>query len=164
MVNRAIAIVIACVLALFSVRADDESQSELRLNPEIEQESDESTYDYGFLDMEANKICMNGADWSALRERYAGSCDTGEVFSVVYLGDSHVQADFGGAVLRRRLSEVPGSAGRGIVIPFKLAGTNEPNDYSVRMQPRYLSAKLMKQPWEVEMPFTGIGLKPLASE
>ena len=144
--NRAIAIVIACVLALFSVRADDESQSELRLNPEIEQESDESTYDYGFLDMEANKICMN------------------EVFSVVYLGDSHVQADFGGAVLRRRLSEVPGSAGRGIVIPFKLAGTNEPNDYSVRMQPRYLSAKLMKQPWEVEMPFTGIGLKPLASE
>jgi len=72
LVNRAIAIVIACVLALFSVRADDESQSELRLNPEIEQESDESTYDYGFLDMEANKICMNGADWSALRERYAG--------------------------------------------------------------------------------------------
>jgi len=45
LVNRAIAIVIACVLALFSVRADDESQSELRLNPEIEQESDESTYD-----------------------------------------------------------------------------------------------------------------------
>lgn len=155
--------VLLSVLAL-PCRAQDESQEDLRLNPEIEQGADEADYDYPFLDLDANRIHMNGADWSSVRERYSLSCDTGDVFSVVYLGDSHVQADFGGAVLRRRLSVTPGSAGRGIVIPFKLAGTNEPADYSVRLQPRYESAKLMKQPWSVEMPFTGIGLRPLSRE
>lgn len=149
--------------AFFPAKADDEAQTELRLNPQIEESRTLARQNYPFLNLEANKISMNGDDWSELRRQFAAARDSGELFSVVYLGDSHVQADFGGAVLRSRLAKEASSAGRGLIIPFKLAGTNQPADYTIRLTSPYLSSKLLKMPWSVEMPFTGIGVQPQTS-
>lgn len=149
--------------AFFPAKADDEAQTELRLNPQIEESSTLARQNYPFLNLEANKISMNGDDWSDLRRQFAAARDSGELFSIVYLGDSHVQADFGGAVLRSRLAKEASSAGRGLIIPFKLAGTNQPADYTIRLTSPYLSSKLLKMPWSVEMPFTGIGVQPQTS-
>lgn len=149
--------------AFFPAKADDEAQTELRLNPQIEESRTLARQNYPFLNLEANKISMNGDDWSDLRRQFAAARDSGELFSVVYLGDSHVQADFGGAVLRSRLAKEASSAGRGLIIPFKLAGTNQPADYTIRLTSPYLSSKLLKMPWSVEMPFTGIGVQPQTS-
>ena len=46
----------------------------------------------------------------------------------MHIGDSHIQADWWTGYLRIRLQELFGSAGRGLVFPYQLAGTNSPTD------------------------------------
>lgn len=144
----------------------DDSQTDMRLNPEIEYESEIAVNysDYPFLNLGANHIDLNGADWSGLQRTVLNSQLGEGITSVVYLGDSHVQADFNGSVVRQRLSDHLGSAGRGLVIPFRAAGTNEPFDYTFVFPGPYRSSKLMKHPWETAMPFTGVGIEPLNTE
>lgn len=48
--------------------------------------------------------------------------------NIVHIGDSHIQADWWTGYLRIRLQELFGSAGRGLVFPYQLAGTNSPTD------------------------------------
>ncbi len=143
---------------------EDDTQPELRLNPEIE--SSDSAYRtidanlYPFLHPEANKIELNGDDWNALANKFAAASRGDSLFSIVYLGDSHVQADFGGDILRTRLTDASRKAGRGIIIPYRLAATNQPNDYKIQSSASVVASKLLKQPWRTEMPFTGIGVRP----
>ncbi len=156
--NR-IPITIVLLATAFHLTANtDESQLDERLNPEFESVA----VDYGSypsVRLNKNKIGLNGDDWSSLGEKYRAALAGDSLFTVVYLGDSHVQADFGGSVLRSRLS-ASHSAGRGLIIPFRLAGTNQPNDYSFGMTSAFLASKLMRLPWSTDMPFTGIGIKP----
>lgn len=51
------------------------------------------------------------------------------VISILHLGDSHVQAGFYPLTTANYLQKTFGSAGRGWVFPFNLAGTNGPEDY-----------------------------------
>lgn len=161
--NKLLLTLLALTLPLLLAAQDeDESQAELRLNPDIEYQSEVAVNyaDYPFLNLEANRIDLNGADWSGLKRTVLNSQLGEGITSVVYLGDSHVQADFNGAVVRQRLGEQLGLAGRGIIIPFRAAGTNEPLDYSFTFSGSYSSAKLLKQPWATAMPFSGIGITP----
>lgn len=149
-----------------ALRADDAAQSATRENPQIESGCADVAAAYPFIDAEANTIRMNGADWSELRSSYARALGEGhDLFTVLHLGDSHIQADFATAQLRTRLAAACGSAGRGLLIPFRAAGTNEPVDYSISVAPAdYASSRLLRQPWSTDMPFTGIGIAPSAGE
>src|SRR5512133_267315 len=49
--------------------------------------------------------------------------------SILHIGDSHIQADFLTREIRKNLQLRFGNAGRGLVFPLRVAGTNEPNDY-----------------------------------
>lgn len=49
--------------------------------------------------------------------------------SIVHLGDSHIQADFLTSVVRRNFHRHFGNAGRGLIVPLRVAGTNEPNNF-----------------------------------
>lgn len=152
-------------LGLASLYAqDDGADTFIRENPEIESAAlpeaapaiDYSQYP--FLNLKANSIDLNGADWSDLRRLFAASSDT--VVSIVHIGDSHIQAEGSTSRTRSLLQERYGSAGRGLIIPFKLAGTNEPRDYSIKSSSSFTTSKLLKQPWEGGMGFSGISLKP----
>ncbi len=156
----------ALALVLQPAAADtDPSQSDMRINPQLEITENSMDYSgYSFLNIKADTIEMNGADWSAIKERFAAAAAGDTCFSIVYLGDSHIQADFGGSVFRKRIAETAGSAGRGIIIPFRLAGTNQPNDYTISSGDPVVSSRLLKQPWATEMPFTGIGIQPTGGE
>ncbi len=55
--------------------------------------------------------------------------DTGTV-RILHIGDSHVQGAFLGGELRRLFQESRGDAGRGLVFPHRLAGTNGAFDIS----------------------------------
>ena len=155
-----LAICAACAPALFC--AADDSQLEPRLNPNIEQNASPAMdySQYPFLGTGSNRIELNGAQWNAVADKFAAAVAGDSLFSVVYLGDSHIQADFGGTVLRSRLTDASRKAGRGLVIPFKLASTNEPLDYTVATECEYSSSRLLKTPWNTDMPFTGIGIRP----
>jgi lysophospholipase L1-like esterase len=53
------------------------------------------------------------------------------VVSIVHLGDSHIQAGHYSGRFMRLLHQYYGNAGRGWIAPFRIARSNEPDDYFV---------------------------------
>ncbi len=136
---------------------------EIRANPdihpaEIPSRPDAGYSEYPFLRLGANHIDLNGADWTGLKSLFAASADTS--ISIVHIGDSHVQAEMGTSRTRSLFDSKYGTRGRGLIIPFRLAGTNQPVDYAIESKSRFEIAKILKKPWPVEMGFTGIALSP----
>ena len=145
----------------------DSTATSTRVDPRLEVNHREDTIDYGaypFVKLDANRVQMNGDDWTALAAKFAGAAAGDSILRIVYLGDSHIQADFGGDVVRQRLNRAAGNAGRGLIIPFKIAGTNQPNDYTFSTTGPTVASRLLKQPWPTDMPFTGIGVQTLDHE
>lgn len=68
----------------------------------------------------------------------------GKTVRFVHLGDSHIQADMMTRVLRRGLQDRFGNAGRGIVFPYQLAGTNAPQDIQSFSSVTWRSVRLAK--------------------
>ncbi len=112
-----------------------------------------------FIRVQDNHIQLNGADWSRLR--LALEDREADPFTIVHIGDSHVQADFATGVTRDLLQYDFGDAGRGLVTPLKLSGTNQPVDYVFKSHDQWKAQKLMKQPWKMSMGFTGTSISPV---
>ena len=143
--------------------ADDDDQADIRENPNIEDTttSIRIAREYpGYINREANHIDLNGDDWADL-VKYLNMADSFPV-NIVHIGDSHLQADMATSVVRNRLgSELGHLRGRGLVIPFKLAGTNQPYDYTITSNSEFTQSRLLKTPWPTAMSFTGIGIEPV---
>lgn len=144
---------------------DEEDDQTIRENPEIEvSQPDKEVVDsvdlsvYPFLNTNANVIALNGADWSGLTQALSETED--RVLRIVHIGDSHIQADLGTGFTRRLMQQRFGSAGRGLVVPLKLAGTNEPRDYIIRSTSTFDCEKLLTHSWTLPMGFTGISVSP----
>lgn len=146
-----------------------DDQSQLRQNPQLDIEyasidnaslaSYADVYaQYPFINLKANHIAYNGADWSRLRGLLAAAGDT--LINILHIGDSHIQAEGSTSRTRALLQSRYGSAGRGLVTPFRMAGTNQPVDYAISSNSRFATAKLLKQPWEIDMGFSGIAISP----
>ncbi len=150
---------IALATGAVTISADDD-QSDIRQNPTIELGRLTADIEYpSFINKDANHINMNGADWLDLQQIFA-LADICPV-TIVHIGDSHLQADMGTAVTRQRLGKVfDHQRGRGLIIPFKLAGTNQPVDYSITSRTSFAQSRLLKLPWPTKMGFTGIGISP----
>jgi len=139
----------------------DESQTDIRVNPEIE--FAEADYDNGitipsYIKTDSNHIDLNGNNWKALR--MAASKVSNRPLSIVHIGDSHLQADFSTSHVREMLQLDLGNAGRGLVTPLKMSGTNQPFDYTFMSSDSWEAAKLMKSPWGRTMGFTGTSVSP----
>lgn len=143
------------------------SDSYIRENPDIEDNGDASDIridysQYPFLKPAENKIELNGADWTdffiALNE------SENRAVNIVHIGDSHIQADMATGRTRKLLQERFGALGRGLVVPLKLAGTNEPLDYSIKSDGKFRSEKLIACLWSGKMGFTGVSLMPETTE
>lgn len=65
------------------------------------------------------------------------------VVSILHLGDSHVQAGFYPLTTANYLQQTFGSAGRGWVFPFNLAGTNGPEDYRWNSMSSWRSSRVV---------------------
>lgn len=112
-----------------------------------------------FIRLQDNRIEFNGADWSGLRMALE-DCEA-DPFTIVHIGDSHIQADFATGVIRELLQYEYGDAGRGVVTPLRLSGTNQPSDYYFTSRDKWKAQKLMKQPWKMSMGFTGTSISPV---
>ncbi|MDD2331020.1 MAG: GDSL-type esterase/lipase family protein [Candidatus Cloacimonetes bacterium] len=51
--------------------------------------------------------------------------------SILHIGDSHIQSGYLPGAARSSLQKYFGNAGRGLVFPWKLAGTNQPDDIRI---------------------------------
>lgn len=114
-----------------------------------------------FVKLQSNQIDYNGADWSNLHSRIE-ECER-IPFSIVHIGDSHLQADISTGYVRSQLQFDYGDAGRGLVTPFRLNHTNEPVDYFFRSNNSWSTIKFMSASWPREMGFTGVSLAPSQS-
>lgn len=112
-----------------------------------------------YIRLQDNHIEFNGADWSSLRAALENH-DT-DPFTIVHIGDSHIQADFATGVTRDLLQYEYGDAGRGLVTPLRLSGTNQPMDFIFKSRDQWKAQKLMKQPWKMSMGFTGTSISPV---
>lgn len=136
----------------------------LRLNPLIaynDSLTGEYKTQYDYIDFTDNIIHKNGADWQYIY-RLIDDIDS-TTLNIVHIGDSHIQADIFTGHVRWLLQQRYGNAGRGLIVPFKMAGTNEPRDYSITGEGRWSSSKIMKQPWHCPMGFTGIAVTPFGN-
>lgn len=48
--------------------------------------------------------------------------------NIIHIGDSHIQADFLTRAVRNHFQNFFGNAGRGLIVPGRVAGTNEPSN------------------------------------
>lgn len=153
--------------ALCAMAQSADDQADLRQNPQldiqyatIDNASLASYADayahYPFINLKANHIQYNGADWSRLRGLLAAAGDT--LINILHIGDSHIQAEGSTSRTRALLQSRYGSAGRGLITPFRMAGTNQPVDYTISSTSPFATAKLLKQPWEIDMGFSGIAI------
>ena len=116
-----------------------------------------------FINLKANRIEMNGADWSALRNKLQARLNPGDtsVVRVLHIGDSHIQAEMVTNELRRLLQQRYGNAGRGLLMPLRLAGTNQSHDFAVTSPSKdFRQTRLLKLPWPVRPGLTGIAATP----
>lgn len=111
-----------------------------------------------FIRQNQNHVIFNGADWSGLRKALS-QAGTRPV-SIVHIGDSHIQADISTGMTRDLLQYDFGNAGRGLVTPLKMAGTNQPTDYTFSSSDRWSGVKLMSRNWDRPMGFTGVSVHP----
>lgn len=149
-------ICLASVASAFSCGGSDSLQQSVRENPAIDTTNAVVVHIPGYINLKANHIDLKGNDWSALQRRLESAKDS--VVNLLFIGDSHLQADMGSAITRRRMADRFGHAGRGLTVPFRLAGTNQPIDYSIESNANFEGSRLLKKPWPTEMGFTGIGI------
>ena len=93
---------------------------------------------YDFICDSLNRIEMNGADWSKLRLlahnlriRDSIPDSVSLKMHIMHIGDSHIQAGHFSEALRSAVQEIFGNGGRGCIAPLRMAGTNQPSDYSI---------------------------------
>lgn len=112
----------------------------------------------GFIHQNSNRIILNGADWSGLRKAFRESAQA--PVSIVHIGDSHIQGGYSTATTRELLQYDFGNAGRGLIMPLKLSGTNQPVDYVFQSRNPWIANKLMSPTWRQTVGFTGTSIRP----
>lgn len=112
-----------------------------------------------FIHRNSNRINLNGADWSQLKQSFRQS--NVKPVSVVLIGDSHIQADVSSAVTRELLQYDFGNAGRGMIAPLKMSGTNQPSDYTFQSRDAWNTVKLMSATWKQTVGFNGTSIHPV---
>lgn len=84
---------------------------------------------YG-LEVDSDNVIRNAGHLDAFYEMLYQLHLTGDrKVNIVHIGDSHVQADYMTSVIRRSFHNHFGNAGRGLIVPLRVARTNEPNNF-----------------------------------
>lgn len=89
-------------------------------------------YDRSLVDSAACVVADSAGVLTPFYDKLEGLRRTGDgTVTVLHVGDSHVQAGFFTGRVRELFQRDFGDAGRGLIVPHKLAGMNEARDYSI---------------------------------
>lgn len=80
--------------------------------------------------------------------------------SVFHLGNSHIQAGFLNRTVMRNFHHDFGNAGRGLIIPLRLAKTNEPTDYAIVSSTRWSAVRCIARDVKRPLGLGGLSLTP----
>jgi lysophospholipase L1-like esterase len=96
---------------------------------------------YGFEDLSQNFIQQDTFMMNFLEKLWYQKSYDNKTVRVLHIGDSHLQADFITTELRTNFHKHFGNAGRGLVVPYKIANTNAPHTYSCTSPNTWLSKR-----------------------
>ncbi len=82
----------------------------------------------GFVKLEENLLQNTENLAPFFKKLYQQRINGGQKISIVHIGDSHVLGGFLTSVVRKRLQDEFGNAGRGLIFPYRAAGSNGPTD------------------------------------
>ena len=138
--------VIVFVWTVTALRAEDHDSLAVQRWPE-------------YICIDSNRISGNVVALDELFRKWSAvESDTSVVVSILHLGDSHVQAGFFSGAIRDSLQAVFGDAGRGLIAPLKLLGTNEPPDYTLTSPNSWYGAKCVDLRPQEEIGVSGMVL------
>jgi lysophospholipase L1-like esterase len=96
---------------------------------------------YGLEDIQ-NNVIQNAAHLDDFFESlYQQKIANDRKISIVHIGDSHIQADYLTMVVRRNFQTFFGNAGRGLIVPLRVAGTNEPPNFITRSDVKWIAKR-----------------------
>lgn len=88
------------------------------------------TYPSYGLEVDADNVIQNAIHLEKFFEGlYQQRLANDRKINIVHIGDSHVQADYMTSIIRRNFHRHFGNAGRGLIVPLRVARTNEPNNF-----------------------------------
>lgn len=96
--------------------------SQVNINPEIAK--------YNFVKTGENYIHNNEMLKYTFEKFYQQKTNNNQKIKIIHIGDSHLQADFITSLNRTTLQTEFGNAGRGLIVPLKIAHTNEPFNFA----------------------------------
>lgn len=99
--------------------------------------------DRGLVDHPKNVITnLSGLDGFFEKLLWLKAKNQGQV-NIVHIGDSHIQADYQTNQLRQNFQHEFGNAGRGFIIPAKVAQSNEPNNYTSQSSNKWEAKRIV---------------------
>lgn len=110
------------------------------------------TVNYGFFRQEENQIENASYLDPFFQKLYEQRIRGGQKISIVHIGDSHILGNFLTREVRTRLQDAFGDAGRGMIFPYRLAGSNGPKDYLVETNARWIGSNCQRV-LDAETPF-----------
>lgn len=119
---------------------------------------------YPFLRSDINKVDNYSR---GLKHFYEQLCLLEEgrkrTVNIVHIGDSHIQADWFSGMVRTRMQSRFGSAGRGLVFPYKVARTNGPSDIIASSNVKWSTRRNVHSSGSMPTGVSGISLKTYSS-
>jgi lysophospholipase L1-like esterase len=101
---------------------------------------------YGFEQREHNVVFGAVHLDPVFEKMYRQKTGGQQIVRILHIGDSHVQADHFPGVVRENLQLRFGNAGRGLVVPFRVAKTNEPHSYRTECVADWQSQRCSRPP------------------
>jgi len=134
------------------------SSGQVTLSDSVRVRDSVSIGEYPFINYEADTLLNAGVLMPFFKKlRNLENGDSSQV-SILHIGDSHIQADFITREVRKNLQLRFGNAGRGLVFPLRVAGTNEPSDYKSTTNTSWTIAKVNSQAQSPEPGISGISM------
>ncbi len=100
------------------------------------------TYKSYGLETEEDNVIHNAAHLDDFFESlYSQHHYRNRKINIIHLGDSHIQADFLTNIVRRNFQKHFGNAGRGLIVPARVAGTNEPYNFITRSNTKWIAKR-----------------------
>jgi lysophospholipase L1-like esterase len=116
---------------------------------------------YGFENEEANVI-QNQEPLSAFFERlFQLRKGIEEKVAIIQIGDSHIQADYLSGMVRQNIQRDFGNAGRGLIVPGKVAHTNEPPNIATSSTNRWDAKRIVYPDAPLPIGIGGITIQTL---
>jgi lysophospholipase L1-like esterase len=115
--------------------------------------------DYGLVDY-SKTIISNPDHLKPLFEKlYRLKKEKKGTINILHMGDSHVQGGYNTQQIRQNFQLEFGNAGRGFVMPARVAGTNEPYSYKTESEAKWESKRMVFPDQPLPIGLGGISIR-----